>query len=387
MAVRTSRSGPAELQQRLRAMGAEIKTADDPSIPYDDFYSTPMASFVRLQTLDRDAAEAFRLLSELLEPPAWTERDFEDARDGMVASAERAASSASAIGRQMARTALYGDSWRSRSVFGTPATLRALSGSDLRQLSERYFVGRRMLLVVATSLPVALIQEMASQQLGVLPAGDSPPPLDTIDPIAGRLRRAISSSDPLPAEVEGLILPDSTVLRVKRAGGRQASLTFIRPLGRVTPEELPAVEVWNAALSAAIQFQLREREGLAYSIGSVVDRLPDGTLLWSASAGASAKSLGRILAGFQEEFARAIAAPPDSAAVQKQGAQLYGRTLMRRATRMNRAYAAGLAILLGGDPLKIDEEIRAPSLVTSGMIGRVLPVLRGSGPSLVAIAY
>ena len=47
-------------------MGAELKTADDPGIPYDDFYSTTEASFVRFQTLDRYANDAFTLLAEML---------------------------------------------------------------------------------------------------------------------------------------------------------------------------------------------------------------------------------------------------------------------------------------------------------------------------------
>ncbi len=387
MSVRTARSDPADLQQRIRAMGAEIKTADDPNIPYDDFYSTTLASFVRLQTLDRDSDQAFQLLSDLLSDPAWTDQEFEDARAAMVAAAERAASSSSAAGRQMVRSALYGDSWRARGVFGTAATLQSITPSDLRSLAGRYWVGNRMTLVVATGLPPSTIRDLAERHLGSLRPGDPSPPPERGGAVVDRLRGSISAGDAVAPELDGIILPDSTLLRVKKIGGRQASITLVRPLGRIEKEDVSALEVWNAVLSSAIQFQLREREGLAYSIGSSVDRLPDGTLLWAASAGAATKSLPRILGGFDSALRQALAAAPDSGAARKQGAQLYGRSLMRRATRMNRAYAAGLAILNGEDPLKIDEAIRRPTLVTSGTIAALLPKLRGDAPSLVVIAH
>jgi predicted Zn-dependent peptidase len=244
-----------------------------------------------------------------------------------------------------------------------------------------------MTLVVATSLEPSVVQDLAFRHLGHLPPGDSPPPLDAIESVERRLRATLPAGDPVPPEIAGVSLPDSTVLRVRKVGGRQASLTLVRSLGTIPRGDLHTLEVWNATLSSEIQFQLREREGLAYSIGSSVERLPDGTTLWIASAGSGTKNLGRILSGFEEAFERALDTPPDSAEVRKQGAQLYGRSLMRRATRMNRAYAAGAAILAGEDPLKIDEEIRMPTLVTPAMVDALRLALRGGGPSLVAIAY
>ena len=103
-----------------------MKTADDPNIPYDDFYSTSSFSFVRLQTLDRYAPDAFALLQEMLARPGWTDADFAETQKAMVASAERAAAGSSATARGIVRETLYPGLPRSRAVFGTPATLKAL---------------------------------------------------------------------------------------------------------------------------------------------------------------------------------------------------------------------------------------------------------------------
>ncbi len=82
-----------------------------------------------------------------------------------------------------------------------------------------------------------------------------------------------------------------------------------------------------------------------------------------------------------------MAHAPDSVEVSKQGMQIYGRSLMRRATRMNRAYAAGLAVIDGRDPAGIDDEIRAPMKVTSDAIAGTIRSLGSAGPGLVTIVY
>jgi predicted Zn-dependent peptidase len=387
LAVRTSSSDPATLSRRLRAIGAELKTADEPSIPYDDFYSTSAFSFVRLQTLDRYAGDAFALLQEMLGTPAWTDAEFAETQKAMLASAERAAAGSSATARGIVRETLYPNLPRARAVFGTPASLQGMTPGVLRDLAGRYFVGQRMLLVVATSLAPEEVASIAARTVGRIPPGEPPAPVPATPDVAASLRTALGTSDALPGDMAGLSLPDSSLLRTKRIGARQASLTWVRPLGRVPADAVPAIEVWNAALSSRIQFQLREREGLAYSIGSSVDRLDDGTLLWIASAGTAAESVPRVLQGFREELSHALAAAPDTAEIRKQGAQIYGRSLMRRATRMNRAYAAGLAVIDGRDPGGIDDEIRAPMAVTSEAIVSRMRMLQAEGPGLVTIVY
>jgi predicted Zn-dependent peptidase len=385
--VRTAASDPATITRRLRAIGAELKTADDPNIPYDDFYSTSSFSFVRMQTLDRYAADAFGILHEMLARQGWTDADFAETQSAMIASAERAAAGSSATARGVVRETLYPGLPRARAVFGTPATLRALTASTLRDLSTRYYTGKRMLLVVATSLPPEEIAAIATRTVGVIPAGETPPPSPGAPNIEATLRSSLATSDPIPAEFPGFALPDSSLLRAKKVGARQAAITWVRSLGRVPADAMPDLEVWNAALSSRIQFQLREREGLAYSIGSSVERLDNGTLLWVASAGTSVASVPRILQGFEQELGGALAHAPDSVEVRKQGAQIYGRSLMRRATRMNRAYAAGLAAIDGRDPAGIDDEIRAPMRVTSDAIAGTIRSLGSAGPGLVTIVY
>lgn len=388
MSVRTASSSPEILARRLRSIGAELKTADDPNIPYDDFYSTGASTFVRLQSLDQHFDEALRLLAEMLQtPPAWTDEEFASAQRQMIVSAEKAAMNSSASARQITREALYGEGWRARPVFGTPGSIKALDAAMLRRFASEYWVANRMLLVVATSLSPAVVEASARTVLGRLPAGSAAPDLNDRRGILESVANRYSTRETLPAALEGIGIPDSALLRTRSVGGRQAAVNWVRFLGTCSPADFPAVEVWNAVVSNQIQLQLREREGLAYSIGSSVDRLDDGRVLWVATAASGKENLGRILQGFGEAFDRAARLAPPDDEVRRQAYQSYGRSLMRRATRMNQAYAAGLAVMEGRNPAAIDEEVRAVSRVEGTHVGKVLPILSPRGLSLVAIAY
>lgn len=384
MATRTAKSDPETLSRRLRAIGAELKTADDPNIPYDDFYSGSGYTYVRLQTLDGHAEEAFGILAEILGPQKWTDEEFAEAQGAMIAQAERAAAGSRSRAREMTRNTLYGDRPEARAVFGTPKSLRGISAASLRDFAADYFVGRHFVLVAATSLPPDRVRDIASKSLGSLPAGTTPP-LSPSDPVLANLRRSLRvdrGAAPLPVALAG---GDSMIVLADSVGGRQATVIAVRALGEIPSDDFPALEVWNAIVSSKIQFQLREREGLAYSIGSSVERTADGTVLWYASAGTGAANIPRMVEGFDEGLRAGLEQPPDSTEIARQGVQIYGRSLMRRATRMNRAYAAGLAMMDGRDPAGIDDEIRAPMRVDRASVTRALAKLRCDGPGLLSI--
>jgi zinc protease len=384
--VRTTNSTPEELARRIRSIGAELTTADNPDIPYDDFYSVPDYSFIKLQSLDRYEQEAFGLLAEILTTPAWTDQDFEESRQSMLSCAERSASGTSAAVRNVIRNTFWEGCSRSRQIFGSPTTLRGMQPQALRELADSYFVGSRMLLVVATSKPPDEIIRTANATLGRLRAGTPAPPRDSRGGVEQKLRVALQRADAMPPELGTVPLPDSTVVRIAKIGGKQASVIVVRSLGHVESLDRARADVWNAVLSSKIQFQLREQDGLAYSIGSSVDRLDDGTLLWTASAGTGAKNIARILRGLNDQLEVALATAPSSDEVHKNGAQLYGSALRRRASRMNRAYAAGLAIIEERDPARIDEEIRAPMEVSVDGVQSLLSQIR-LGTGMVVIAY
>lgn len=386
-----NRAAEGELQASLSAIGAELKTADDPSIPYDDFYSVPEFSYIRLQTLDRFAPRALELLAEILTRPNWKEADFEAAR---ALAIQRAAQEDSAP-RTRARRALA-DSYRLEGsnayVFGTEEGLRDLGFPAFQEFAREYLDARGMFLVLASGLPSAAIEELTHAALGQLPSGG--------EPLAQQLSLPPWSPEYvglLEAEVEETMEPGGvesvpvdlavwteqfgdlappTRAHLEVLGGSQSYL-LVSALLEVPASDEAALELAASLLSDRLAFQLREREGLAYSIGASVAPLRSGRWLYQAAAGTRPENLGPMLVGLRDGVKTALAEPIDAEILATQIAGIEGRTLMRRVTRMNWAFHAGAAALRGEDP---EQELAIYDRMRSVAPSEVERILRTAWP-------
>ncbi len=141
----------------------------------------------------------------------------------------------------------------------------------------------------------------------------------------------------------------------------------------------------NRLLSDRTAFQVREREGLAYSIGSSVEQIGPDTWIWTARAGTRPENIRTVIERFLAAAETLRTEPPSDQEIRKSAASMRGRGLMRRITRLNSAYAAGLALLHGEDPDRIDDRERQLDEVAREEVGRVLVKL-DDAPGFVAVA-
>ncbi|MCC7141222.1 MAG: insulinase family protein [Candidatus Eisenbacteria bacterium] len=377
--------GPADqsLEQfgrRLDALGAEWKSADDPRIPYDDFYTVPDWSYLRFQTLDRNAEAGLALVAATLRRPRLEDVSFTRARRQMEERAQKASVSSREAGRRLAERVLWG---RQSGVFGDAATVGSITPADVADFAPSYLDPRGLMVVVASSLPIDRLRSILESTLGELPARGSAPGLapanGTFDAARAALlaRLETVSKDPDATTARGLdqriaLAAPGAVVVVDSIGVAQASLQYALLPGPAAAANPAAMTVANAILSDRIAFQLREREGLAYSIGSSVVRGPGGAPLWVASAGAAASAIPRLIEGFRAEIERLAAEPPSRDETERTVGKLRGSALMRRSTRLNLAYATGAAALRGEAPGELEARELAWRQVTPEEIQGVI---------------
>lgn len=369
---------PEEWARTLDRLGAELKTADDPSIPYDDAYSVPDFSFVRFQTLDRFAEEALAQLTALLQTPRLDRSDFDAAKESMRQRAARSAGSGRDLARRLARRAVG----REYSVFGTETSIAATEFEDLERFARSYLGHpEQFWLVVATSHDLPEVRAMLDRTIGGLSSSSEPVEVD--------LRPATSAADRCAEWIRMSEGPDALerltralpgvepsrfaglATHADSAGGAQSGIVLSR-LVELPPDSLPALELAAAILSDRVAFQLREREGLAYSIGVGLERMDAGVWLITSSAATRPENLTRIATGFQEALETLAAAPPSLDEVERTAARVYGRGLMRRATRMQWAFIAGTAWLSGDDPRDLDRKEQSLTAVRPEAIQAVI---------------
>lgn len=385
------------LSLELDRVGAQLTTADSPFVPYDDFYSVPEFSFVRFQSLDRYADAALPLLAEIISLPRLEETEFEVAKAALLRRAQQNSGSSRAILDRQIASVISSD--RIAGVFGTTESLEPITMAELDGFADRYLDPRGFVLAVASGIPADSLRRTLEATFGRIAVPPSEPgswaePL--FEESTGRLLASrgdegsyaalVSRLDSLTSDSwEELEMPSSPLpLIVEEVGAEQSQVALVRIL-QIDPEERSTLIMANRLLSDRMAFQVREREGLAYSIGSSVEQIAPGTWIWSARAGTRPENSRTVIERFLASTQTLLDEQADLHEIHKSAASIRGRGLMRRITRLNSAYAAGLALLHGEDPDGIDDRERQLDQVAVEEIRSMMQQLEGAR-GFVAVA-
>ena len=312
----------AALSARLARLGASLKTDDDPRVPYDDYATGPEFSFVRLELPAEGWRDALALLAEMLSQPRLASDDVEAVRREMLdVQKQRGASSRNRAVEELERR-LAPEHPAARPVLGTPTSVAAITAEDLRAFHARYVTGRRAIVTVVSSVDPSSVLDAIAAGLGALPAGD---PIAEIPPP----RRTDAAAEHRAA-----------------APGDQVTIAMAS-LFDARPEDEVALALAGAMLSDALSFELRERRGLAYSMGASIAPWA-GRMRLLVTMGTRRDNVEEALEGLRAGIAAFT--PGEDAAVRRAAAALRGRMLMRRLTRINQAYFLGLDAMAGREP-------------------------------------
>jgi predicted Zn-dependent peptidase len=324
MARATIVHDPAALEARLAALGARVKVVDDPSVPFDDYYTTPEFSWLRLEVPASQWREAVTLLAEMVRFPALTGEAIDEARRDMKERVTRRDGSP----REVAGSALDGllapGSPLTKPVYGTEASLASITQETLTAYHAAFAVGRRAIVTVIGPVESGAVVQALAADFGPLPAGPALAP--TVPP---RPSPGIS-----PVEV--------------KLGKSQAYLALGMVLD-VAPGDRPALTIAVAMLSDRLAFDLRETKGLAYSIGASI-RPWGGRTRFDVAMGTRPENLDEAQAGIVGGMRAFREASPKQADVDRTINLARGAALMRRMTRISLAYEAGMEAMRGQAP-------------------------------------
>jgi len=332
----TRRHDEASLAAALSGLGARLKLGDDPWIPFDDYYTREDFSFLRLEALDETADAALALLAELLGEASYPEAAVEREKGKLLGSLRMQSPRPSEVARQALGEQLFAGGPRGRSLRGTPASIAAITAEELRSFHPRYFAPERMILSVVSGLPLSTLRRSVETRFGTLPAAPGIPLSPTTVAVG-------------PAELRRPLEKAQVALLAARALPPAAAL----------PEE---VEVLVDVLSARLALELREVQGLAYSVGAGLSFVPGlaggepGFTLATLQIATGAENREQARRGMQAELERLATAPPSGEEVFRAVNGRWGRELMRDLSRIHQAYRLGLREHLGLAPFVQDTE-------------------------------
>lgn len=342
------------LGARLSAIGATVKTHDAAFIPYDDYYTTPAFAFVRFETLDDYHEEAFAILTDMLARPRIEESEVAGVIGEMQTLVAREAESPGAVVSAAFAELLHGEgSPATREVMGTAETLAAIDAAAVRAYHEEVYGPANLTVSVVTGLPEEVVLEHLRTLFAALPGKRMEGP--AVD------RWTRSRFAPVPTDE-----PRSVAALV----GAAQSRIVVGYAFDVAPADEPALRAAGMILSDRMAFHLRERLGLAYSIGAGVSTWGDRALL-RASMGTRADNLAEALPGMLAQIDSMRVVTLDDDEVTRAVASRSGRLRMRQITRMGQAFATAMNALDGEGPMAHEARRAALERVTAADVRRV----------------
>lgn len=315
----------AALTAELERIGARVKLTDDPRMPFDDYYFSPEYAYIRLECLNAFSDAALTLLAQMVKQPALDEKEIEATRAELVTLVREKAESATEVAKTGFYQMVAPNTVLAGSIYGTETSINAITRADLVQFHRRFFAGNNLIVSVVSSQPVASV-------------------------LAG-LERAFGD---LPTAADLVIVPLSLPLtqaqpkKVAAIGKRQSQLYLGYVVDGIPAASRPALLVANAYLSDQIQFELREKQGLAYSIGSTIG-FYGARGIFSARIGTRPENLTQAETGILTEIRKLASKTFTEKEVQKTIQQILGSMRLRQLTRIGQAYYLGLGEFSEGD--------------------------------------
>jgi len=330
----TALSDRTQLSARLERIGADLKTADSDFIPYDDYYTSPTHSFIRLEVPSANWLPALDLLAELVQLPRLDGEEFTRLQTARVERANKDAVSPVEQGRRAYRVALLGDDHpEARPLGGTPESLAAVSVEELRTFFDSYFDPAGMILsVVGPAEPEDLFGAVAERFGGVNTGAELP------------------SVPPWP-------LTGAPGPRVEREIGTEQARVYFGRIAELDADDRAGLRLLTSVLSDRLLRTIREEQGLSYRLGASVNVAVDRGWL-TVMVGTRPENIEAVIAGVGEQMNRLRQEMAGGEEIDRLRAVQGSRALMRSMTAVNRARALALEAFTGqssaDDPVSIE---------------------------------
>jgi predicted Zn-dependent peptidase len=300
----TSRRNPEQITQELTSIGAELKLTDDPNV--DEF-----------------AEKGVELLSDIVKNPKFPPEEIEKTKAEVLSILKRESESTSQTCKNLFFSEIFKDHPYGKTILGDENTINSITQNDLVDLHKKFYSPKNMILTVVTSLPPDKVLTLIKSNLGDLPQVDFSSP-----------------SIPQPKMI-------TSPVKVKKEMKKEQVYIY---LGNLLPglnnPDAPALEVANSILSTRLGLNLREKKGLAYSVGSSVNF--DKDFGWFiTSIGTRPKNYKDALDGILNEINQLKENPVTEKELERAKNSLWGNLLFYRLSRINQAYYMGVNEFLG----------------------------------------
>ncbi|UCG60472.1 MAG: insulinase family protein [Candidatus Zixiibacteriota bacterium] len=313
----------SELSRDLAKIGANVTLCDNPWIPYDDRYTTRQYSFMKFETIDEFAERGFHLFSDMILYPSFDPIEVENVRRSMMGVLGRSSGSPSKVARDGFFATLFEGKEYAHPIMGSPRTLGGITVDDLKAHHASFYSPGNMILSITTNLPVATVKDWVDIRFGRL----SYPPFESNE-----------AQSP-----ERLI---ETRVAHTELDKEQISIYLGCDLPGVASKDAVLIRVAATILSNRLYLNLREKQGLAYSVGAGANLDKNFGWFYSSITTAS-QNYQTAFDGLLLQTDKLRFDGPTAEEVSSAKNQILGSRMRARLSSVNQAYYLGVNEYLG----------------------------------------
>ncbi len=308
----------SELSRDLARIGANVTLSDNPWIPYDDRYTTRQYSFMKFETIDEYAEKGFHLFSEMLLYPAFDSVEVENIRRSMLGVLGRN----SASGRNVARDLFYGSLFEGKAyakpIMGNMRSLNMISADDLKAHHAGFYAPENVILSIVTNKPVSEVMGWVDLRFGRLVGQAAATELAAAP-------EAVTAVKPAHKDIDK----------------EQINIYLGSTLPGAGDADAVAIRVATSLLSSRLYLNLREKQGLAYSVGAAA--FLDRDFGWYyCSIGTGYENYQKAVDGIILQIEKLKLDGPTQEELSKARNQLWGRSMSAKLASINQAFYLGV---------------------------------------------
>jgi predicted Zn-dependent peptidase len=322
-----------KLSGALADIGASVTVVDDPYIPYDDYYTSRRYSFIRFETMAEYWRDGLHLLSDMIRNPALDTLEISGTRREMLSLISQREESTYKTARRLFFETLFQDHPFSQPILGTEEDVSSISEADLRWLHKLLYAPNNLIVSVVGGVPSdSVLSEITGLFADMMPVE-----------LPGKTHE-------IPGRITSLRTAE------KRLQKEQAYIYMGNFLPGIENEDVPAIRIMMAILSERLALELREKQGLAYSVGASA-QFARGFGWYAVTMGTEKSNYQRAVSGIRREIDRLRSQNVDEETLTKVINRTRGRALMKRLSSINRASFLGLNEFLLDDYSESENEL------------------------------
>ncbi len=303
------------LAEELSNIGANLTLTDNPYIPYDDRYTSRQYSFIKFETIDEFAPDGLALLADMVINPALDSTEVDAVKREMAAALGMASASTYQNARNGFYQAMFGkDHPFSKIPLGSHRTVMGITARDLEAYHKRCYAPNNMIMTICSNL-------------------DSDWVLDKVKETFGQMQKVSLGNiviDP-PSDPEGVVAVNVPMDK------EQVYIYLGAPTIGIDDPDFAALDVATEILSSRLALELREVQGLAYSVGAGLSTAKDfGWFL--VTMGTGNENYQTAYNGILAEIGKIQSSPVTEEELRKAKNSIRGSYLTARLSRINQAY-------------------------------------------------